>query len=107
MDVLGVAGPGEPEEADGEGNAADDDLGQAPLGDGDVVVGGELALVAGLADDDESAGEQLANDHAEVGEAADAEVHAVDLLEDDGVGGEEEVEDAVDEGLEGRVSQDL
>lgn len=99
MDVLGVAGPCEPEEADGEGHAAHDDLGQAPLGDGPVVVGGQLALVARLAQDDQGAGEQLADDHAEVGEAADAEVHAVDLLEDDGVGGEEEVEDAVDEGL--------
>lgn len=104
VDVLGVAGPREPEQADRESNAADDDLGQAPLGHRHVVVGRQLALVARLPEDDEGAGQQLAHDHAEVGQAADAQVHAVDLLEDDGVGREEEVEDAVDEGLKERIS---
>lgn len=101
VDVLGVAGPREPEQPHGESDAADDDLGQTPLGHRHVVVGRQLALVARLPEHDEGAGQQLARDHAEVGQAADAQVHAVDLLEDDGVGREEEVEDAVDEGLKG------
>ncbi len=72
VDVAAIAGPAEPEEPDGEGHAARDDGGQAPLRDGDAIVGGELALVPGLLEEDGEAGDDLAHDHAEEGEAGHA-----------------------------------
>ena len=99
-------GPAEPEEAACEGDSAGDGDGEAPFGDRDVVVCGEFAHVAavGAGDDDES--DDFARDHAEVGEAADALVEAVLALKDEGVGGKEEVEEAVDEGHIERDEQD-
>ena len=98
VDVAAVAGPCEPEQPDGEGGAPGDDGGEAPFRQGDVVVGGEFAVVGRLEEDDDDAGGEHAGDGAEEGQAADARVEAVDLLEDDGVGGEEEVEQPVNEG---------
>ena len=86
VDVGPVAGPGEPEEADGEADGADHHGRQAPLGHGDVVVRRQLPLVVALGGEDVHAGEQHARDHAEEGEAADARVEAADLLEGDWVG---------------------
>ena len=93
-----VARPAEPEEAGGEGEGAGDGEGESPFGDGDVVVGAEFADVAWVCEHDEDEGYEFAGDHAEVGESADTFVEVVLALEDEGVGGEEEVEEAVDEG---------
>lgn len=96
--ILAVAGPSEPEQTDGKGRAADDDGGKTPFGDGHVLVGGQLAVVGRLEQDDEERGEELADDHAEEGKAADAGVEAVHLLEDERIRGQEEIQQAVDEG---------
>jgi hypothetical protein len=93
--VSCVACPSEPEQAAGKQHAANHADGEAPFGDRDVVVGFEFADVAGIVEDDDDEGDDFAGDHAEVGEAAYASAPAVDALEDEGVGGEEEVEQAV------------
>lgn len=80
------AGPAEPEEAACEGEAADDGDGEAPFGHGDVVVGFEFAGVAWVGVGDGAEGDDFACDHAEVGEAPDAGVHAVFALKDKRVG---------------------
>jgi hypothetical protein len=98
VDRLLVARPAEPKDANGEANASGDDFRETPLGNRHVVVRGEFPVVSGLADEDQDAGEQLSDDHAEKRETADAEIHVVDALENEGVGGQEEVQEAVDEG---------
>jgi len=58
----------------------------------------QLLIVRRLKQDDVYASNDLANDHAKEWQSSDALTHAVDLLEDDRVEGEEEVEQAVYEG---------
>lgn len=98
MDIGRVAGPAEPEEAGGKGDAAEDGGRKTPLGDGHAVICGQFAVIGRVEGEDEQAGEELADDEAEVGEAGDAVGEAVDAVEDDRVGGHEEVEQAVEEG---------
>ena len=94
--------PGEPEEADGEEDGADHHGQEALLGDGDVVVGFELAVVARLEVDDDPAAEQDAKDEPDVGQGGDGGVDGAELGEDDGVSFEEEVEDSVESWVSGR-----
>lgn len=93
-----VSRPAEPEQAAGEGDTAEDDGEETPFRNGDAAVGFELAVVRRLGEGDVDTRRDLAEDHAEIGQTAHAGVEVVDLLEDDGIGGEEEVEQAIDEG---------
>ena len=92
-------GPGEPEEADREEEGADYHGEEALFGDGFSAVGDHFLLEAcvGCVGYDGDA-DYDAEGYAEEGERADALVPASNFLECDGVGFEEEVEDAVDEG---------
>jgi hypothetical protein len=93
--VSSVACPSEPEQTGGKQHTADHTNRQAPFGNGDVVVGFEFADVAGVVEDDDDEGDDFADDHAEVREAAYTGAPAVNALEDEGVGGEEEVKQAI------------
>lgn len=97
MDRIREAGPAEPEQPDGEGDGADDDGREAPLGDLHAVVARQFLEVEGLVDHDVDAAQQLADNEADEGQAADTGVHAVDLGKHDRVGAEEQVHEAVDE----------
>ena len=104
---VGVRRPGEPEEAEGEEEGADDHGDEAFLGDGLPGIGGHLGLVAGLGGvGDDSDAEDDADGDAEEGEGAEAEAPAALLLEGDGVGFEEEVDHPVHEGHVERDEQE-
>lgn len=100
---FGRVCPGEPEEADGEGGGAEHGGGKTRFrGCGAVVFGDDFG-VAGLVDEgDVDKGDHDAEDDGEEGERGDALGPAAGLLEDDGVGGEEEEEGSVDDGEEER-----
>jgi hypothetical protein len=98
VDRLLIARPAEPKDANGEADPSSDDFRETPFRDRHVVVCSEFPVVSGLADEDQDAGEQLSDDHAEKGKTADAEIHVVDALENEGIGGQEEVQEAVNEG---------
>lgn len=96
---MGVAGgPAEPEEADGDGEAADKGGGEALFG-AEVAIGVEpgleIVVHPGVEGGD---GEEGADEDADEREALLAEGEAVDVDEDDGKGLEPDVEQAVDEG---------
>lgn len=98
MHVWG-AGPCEPELADGHGDAGDAD------GEDHGFGWGLARFRVGFVAVDDAADERLAADDDEradadaaEGEAADAGGPAAALGEDDGVGDEAEVEDAIDDG---------
>ena len=95
-----IARPAEPEQAAREGEAAEDGDGETPFRDGDVVVVFEFADVGGVEEDHDDEGDAFAHHHAEVGEARLALVEAVFAFEDEGVSGQEEIEETVDEGPE-------
>ena len=97
MDGLVVC-PCKPEEADGQGETADNGRRQTSLGRGHAAVGLfnlDVALVGG---DNVRNGAQHADHDAEKGEAADALVPAAVLLVDDGEGRKQHVQRAVDDG---------
>lgn len=91
MNVGVVASPSKPEKASGEACTSDDDFGQTPLWNGNVVVGGELLLVARLTRENEGSGKELTSNHAKERKASNTEVHAMNALEDQRIGREEEV----------------
>lgn len=62
------------------------------------MVGIELSVVPWLAQEDHDATEKLADDHTEIGKTTNTFAKSVDLLEDNGIGSHEEVEQTVDEG---------
>ncbi|KAM0155729.1 hypothetical protein ACHAQE_006647 [Botrytis cinerea] len=95
---VGVGGPGKPEESDGEDYGTEDHGGETFFGD-DLAVFFELAREAGLGDPGNGSGaEEDSDEDSDEGEGAEAGGPAARLLEGDGVGFEEEVENAVDEG---------
>lgn len=98
VDLLLVTSPCEHEKSSREDGSSDNHRWKTPFWDGNAVVLLELADVGWLDHDDVGTGEELAGDHSEVWETTDTWVHAVDALEDDWVGGQEEVEKPVDEG---------
>lgn len=95
--VVPVAAPAEPEDASREGDAAGDDHGETPLGDGDAIVGGQLSLVPGLVEQDDGTRNELANDHSKERKTRLAGVETVDALEDERISRQEQVEQTVDE----------
>ena len=98
MNLFLVSSPGENKKSSCEDSSSDNHRWKTPFWDGDAVVLLELADVGWLDHDDVGSGEQLTDDHSEVWKTADTWVHAVNALEDDWVGGQEEVEKAVDKG---------
>lgn len=104
---VGVGGPGKPEEADGEDEGTEDHGGETFFGDHFAVLF-ELAREARFGDPGNgSRAEEDPDEDANEGESAEAGCPAPRLLEGDGVGFEEEVEDAVDEGhVEGDEEED-
>lgn len=62
MDVLSETGPREPEDPNGEADAADHGGWKSPFRDGHVVVRGQFAVVTGRDRDHEDGAEELACD---------------------------------------------
>lgn len=94
-----IARPCEPEKADGEENGAEDHWEKALLGDRFAAISNHLALEAGLRRIDyDNHTSHNADGNTQEGERPDAEIPMPLLLEGDGVGFEEEVDEAVDEG---------
>ncbi|KAH0543277.1 hypothetical protein GP486_008588, partial [Trichoglossum hirsutum] len=98
VDICLVPCPSEPEQTPCERYAANYHRRQSPLRNGYVVIRLEFAVVRRLQRYDEGACQKLAYHHAKVRQSRDARFPASNLLEDDGVGGQEEIEEAVDEG---------
>lgn len=98
VNLLPVAGPTEPEQAAGEECGAVHGLGHSPFGDRHVVVGLQLAPIRWLAQDHDDAGDGAAKHGAQLRQPADAWAHFINPLEDFGVGGQEEIEEAVNKG---------
>lgn len=93
-----VSSPAEPEDTSRKRDTSGNDTRKTPFGDGDSVVGLELTNIPGVLRQHGGASDQLTEDHAEEGETGDARRHVVDTLEDKGVGRQEEVEQAINEG---------
>ena len=91
MNICFVAGPAEPEEAACERHAAYDCWWQTPFWDSNAVVRLQFSVVVALSVDDVSTGKNHAEYHSKIGKPANAWIEMVNLLEDDRVGGEEEV----------------
>lgn len=107
MDVR-ARSPAEPEQTDGEEDGGGDHGEQAFLGR-EAAVLLKLAGESGLSDDDdEGDADEDADQDAEEGQGGDTGVCPVaDFHEGDGVGFEEEVEDAVDEAhVDGEEEED-
>ena len=91
---------GEDEEADGHDAAAGDHEREPLFGDHDALVRARFLGEARLrVRDDDAGAHEDANQQADVREATDAQREAAHFAEGDRVGDEDEVEDAVDEGL--------
>ena len=104
-DVLGALGgevvvacPGEAEEAACKDDGAEHHRWETGFGDGEVVVCFEAGDVEALVEEVDDGAEEDADEEGEEGEGTHDLVPAADFLEDNGEGGEAEVEDAVDEG---------
>lgn len=91
--------PAKPEQAYGEHDTANHDLWETPFRESDIVVGRKLA-VEGWHNDDHGRGTSRHNADAQrqKGETRDARAEVVHTLEDEWVGGEEEVYQRIDEG---------
>ena len=98
MDAWLVARPCEPEQPARERDTADDHRGKTPFRNRNVVVSGEFSVIGGLHEHNVQPSQQHSNNHAEKWQSANTGVHVMDLLENNGVGGKEEVEQAVNEG---------
>ena len=96
--VFWGGGPTEPEEADGQEDAADEHGREAGLRDGVPIVGGDDSDVARLVGQVDGDGAENADEEAEEGEGADDGFVVAVLLEDDGEDFEGEVEETIDEG---------
>ena len=105
---VGSRGPAEPEKTDGQEDGGDHHGYEAFFGD-DMAVFGEFAGEAGLRGvDDKTDAEQDTDQNTNEGEGGNAFIFpAAYFAEGDGVGFEEEVEDAVDEGkIDGDTDED-
>lgn len=98
MDVSGVSGPAKPEQTGGKRDATGHHMGETPFRDGDIVVCSQFPRIPRLGQNDGQAAEHLTHDHAEIGEASDALAKTMHALEDHGVCGHEEIENAVYKG---------
>lgn len=87
VDIGLVARPSEPEQSRGKGYAPGNHGGETPFGDRDVVVGSQFPVVGRLHENNGDAGHKHTQHHPEIGKPPDTEVHTVDALEDDRVGG--------------------
>jgi hypothetical protein len=108
--VLEVGCPCEPEHGDCKGDAAEDCEGQTVFGSKFVELslsGVDLFLLATAVKDDDDAAEHGSENSADQGKLAHARVPAAHLLEDDGVDGEEHVEQGVHDGeVDGNEERD-
>ena len=97
MNVGVVTSPSEPKESSCKACASNDDLGQTPLWNWDVVVGSKFLLVPWLTRKDECTSKQLSSDHAKERKTSNAKVHTVDTLEHQWISSEEQVKQSVNE----------
>ena len=92
------ARPAKPEQARRKGDTANDRRGHAPFGNRDSMIRIQFAIVRGLGQDDVDATADLANHETPVRKAGHTGGEAMNRLKDDGVRGEKEVEEPVQEG---------
>lgn len=99
MHAIEISSPGKPKQADGEDDGANDAGDEAILWTRSVRAPSLHASVGPWLEGEYKAGTQNhTKNHADVGKIGDAGLPATFLREYHGVGGKEEVEDAVDKG---------
>lgn len=98
MDRSFIARPAEPQQTQRKQGTSNDDRRQPPLGDGDSSIGFELLVVVPRVVDDVACDNEDAHDHSKEREAGNTWLHVMNTLEDKRISGQEEVEEAIDEG---------
>ena len=98
MDIFFVARPAEPEQTTREGHTTDDCRWETPFRNSNAIIRSQFLIVVALRIGDISTSKQHAKHHSKIRQSTNAWVEMVGLLEDDGVGCEEEIEETVDEG---------
>lgn len=89
--------PSEPKDTAGKRNATNHHVRQSPLGNGNAVVGLELAVVPRNLENDGEGRNKLTDDQAKEGETGLTQVEAMDTDENQGVCGKEKVEQPINE----------
>lgn len=89
--------PSEPKQPNSKEHAAKYDRRTTPLGNRNTAVCVKLLVVGYAGENDECSTNEQAHDHTEQGQAANARIHAVHPLENNGISCQETIEKTVDE----------
>lgn len=95
MDFTGVAGPAKPEETSSKQDSSNHTDWQTPLWDRNVVIRIQLLDIRRIEKNNSDECDDLAKDHAKIGESSDTASPTVFAFKDKCVGGKEEIQKTI------------